>query len=322
MEGFVVSKILSIVDVHNSDFLVILLSFSVLSLVSFTFLWFYNRRKFQSLEHDLPADVVKSYIDAIIQNSQVLKTSLFRGETGDAVMPLMGQERVVEKIKEVPVGDSKLQGKLEETQSLLSKSEKKVSELESMINGGDSKLKSSQNKIAELESQVEKLKSSAGSSGEGSAEEVNGLQSKLDEVSKEKDMLRERLQEYEIIEDDLANLKRLQQENEQLKKSLAEAQGESAPVAAAELAPAATTPAPAVEEAPSPEPVAAAEPSLEEVPDNVTELTAAVAEENIPTAETTEMAPAEEEEGEIVEEEKAPSNDPDDLLREFEKMLG
>ncbi len=311
MEGFVVSKLISVIDVHNSDFLVILLSFSVLSLVSFTFLWFYNRRKFQGLEHDLPADVVKSYIDAIIQNSNVLKTSLFRGETGDSVMPpVMGQERVIEKVKEVQVGDPELQSKLEQTLSQLTQTQKKVEELEGMLSGGDSKLKSSENKVAELEAQVEKLKSG---SADANPEEVTTLQTQIDEISKEKNMLRERLQEYEIIEDDLANLKRLQQENEQLKKSLAEAQG-GAPVQAA-------TPAPeAVAEAIS-EPAPVEE---EAVPDNVTELASAVAqEEEGPTAETTEMAPAEEEEGVAeAKEERAPSNDPDDLLREFEKMLG
>lgn len=47
-------------------------------------------------------------------------------------------------------------------------------------------------------------------------------------VTKERDEIRDRLKEFEIISDDLANLKRLQQENEQLKRSLAAAGG-SAP---------------------------------------------------------------------------------------------
>ncbi len=55
------------------------------------------------------------------------------------------------------------------------------------------------------------------------------LKSELTMVSKERDDLRDRLKEFEIIADDLANLKRLQQENEQLKRSL-QAQGHSVPV--------------------------------------------------------------------------------------------
>jgi hypothetical protein len=41
--------------------------------------WFYNRKKFHQLTHEIPASVVKNYLDSIIQNSTSLKSSLFRG---------------------------------------------------------------------------------------------------------------------------------------------------------------------------------------------------------------------------------------------------
>ena len=41
--------------------------------------WFYNRKKFHQLSHEIPASVVKNYLDSIIQNSAALKSSLFRG---------------------------------------------------------------------------------------------------------------------------------------------------------------------------------------------------------------------------------------------------
>ena len=119
-------------------------------------------------------------------------------------------------------------------------------------------------------------------------------------VTKERDELKDKLQEYSIIEDDLANLKRLQQENEQLKKSL-EASGGTVPEAAAPV----TEPIPA-------EPAAA---PVEEP------AAAAPAEEPIPAEEPAAAAPAEEPAAAAPE---APTEDksPEDLLSEFEKMLG
>ena len=41
--------------------------------------WWHYRRKFNELKHQIPAQVVKNYLDSIIQNSSALKSSLFRG---------------------------------------------------------------------------------------------------------------------------------------------------------------------------------------------------------------------------------------------------
>jgi len=76
----------------------------------------------------------------------------------------------------------------------------------------------------------------------------------VDELTKERDELKGRLQEYEIIEDDLANLKKLQQENEELKKQLA-GKGGSPPTASAPPPP--PPPPPKVEEAKPAAPAAA-----------------------------------------------------------------
>ena len=37
--------------------------------------WVYNRRKFHQLSHQIPASVVKNYLDSIIANSTALKSS-------------------------------------------------------------------------------------------------------------------------------------------------------------------------------------------------------------------------------------------------------
>ena len=94
-------------------------------------------------------------------------------------------------------------------------------------------------------------------------QEVQSLQVKLqeaqaagsgnEELVSELETLRERLKEYEIIEEDLANLKRLQQENDQLKAEIAALKKGGA-------APAPAAPAPAAP-APTPEPQKAATPA-------------------------------------------------------------
>ena len=50
--------------------------------------WWYNRRKFHQLQHQIPASVLKNYLDSIIANSNALKSSLFRGgglEIGEGI---------------------------------------------------------------------------------------------------------------------------------------------------------------------------------------------------------------------------------------------
>jgi uncharacterized membrane-anchored protein len=148
-------------------------------------------------------------------------------------------------------------------------------------------------------------------------------------VTKERNGLLERLKEFEIIADDLANLKRLQQENEQLKRSLA-AQGGSVQVPKQEqtydqnavndlfdnldqsesqsndnkeLEDFLTAPTDAVEE------VASAEEVLIEEPVEETLVEAAIEE---PVVEAPPVAQAK----------SGTDKTPEDLLSEFEKMLG
>jgi hypothetical protein len=92
----------------------------------------------------------------------------------------------------------------------------------------DSKMASSQSTLTSAEAKIKELESLLAKSRTGGGDAV--LSSELSMVAKERDDLKERLKEFEIIADDLANLKRLQQENEQLKRSLAgKGQNEKSP---------------------------------------------------------------------------------------------
>lgn len=224
-------SLINYMDKFGPELLVIQFGFLVILSTLFLWLWFSNRRKYHNLKHAIPANVVKSYLDSIIQNSTALKSSLFRGGGLEvngvpSVMPLAGlmggdnmglngapSTALLEDINQKKALIASLESQLSSAQNSNKELEIKLASLQ--VN-----LTFAENKIKELEALIAQLRSSGG----GDA----GLKSELAMVTKERDEIRDRLKEFEIISDDLANLKRLQQENEQLKKSLA-AQGGSLP---------------------------------------------------------------------------------------------
>lgn len=224
-------SLINYMDKFGPELLVIQFGFLVILSTLFLWLWFSNRRKYHNLKHAIPANVVKSYLDSIIQNSTALKSSLFRGGGLEvngvpSVMPLSGlmggdnmglngapSTALLEDINQKKALIASLESQLSSAQNSNKELEIKLASLQANLTFAE-------NKIKELEALIAQLRTSGG----GDA----GLKSELSMVTKERDEIRDRLKEFEIISDDLANLKRLQQENEQLKKSLA-AQGGSLP---------------------------------------------------------------------------------------------
>lgn len=193
--------------------------------------WFYNRKKFHQLSHEIPASIVKNYLDSIIQNSNSLKSSLFRGGGLDigngipSVMPIgnlpsatnISMGSVGEEVSQKNAEISSLTQKLNDRQKQIVDLEKTIQDLSSGKGGNTElpllkkELSAAQEKIKDLEMRLSK-----GASG---GEELR-LKKELESITLERDEIRERLKEYAIIEEDLANLKRLQQENDQLKAEL------------------------------------------------------------------------------------------------------
>ncbi len=306
--------------------------------------WFYNRKKFHQLGHQIPASVVKNYIDSIIQNSNSLKSSLFRGggiELGNgipSVIPInslpMGTPVSVsgggEELQQKNAEIASLHTKLAEKNRIVSDLERRISDLDKKGGGNSEEAAIYKSEVEKLQKKVEALQhelASAGNKGGGGDAEVK---KQLESVTKERDELKERLKEYEIIEEDLANLKRLQQENEKLKKSL-EAMGGQASTPAV----AATTPAPPVAPA-APPPVAAPAAPVAAAP-VAAAPPAAIASEKIdlPPADAVEVNAAEAQAISEAEVDQGPAKvdgvsaqnagdqkSAEDLLSEFEKMLG
>ena len=283
----------------------------LVTMVAIVIYWFYNRKKFHQLSHEIPASVVKNYLDSIIQNSNSLKSSLFRGGGLDigngipSVVPVgdlpssmnigigSGSEEITQKNAEI----ASLSQKLKDSQKQIADLEKRLQELSAGKGMGaetellKKDLATLQQRLKETENQLAEARASSG----GDA----NLQKELTSVTNDRNELRERLKEYEIIEEDLANLKRLQQENDQLKAELmALRKGAAA--------------APAVAA-----PVVAPSPAAEEELDLEAEMAKAIAESKpaskaAPVEVPVDDVPAEEGEQKSAEE----------LLSEFEKMLG
>ena len=227
--GVVLDSLINYLDKFGRELLYIQFGFLVIVSTLFLWLWFSNRRKYHNLKHAIPANIVKSYLDSIIQNSTALKSSLFRGGGVEvngipSVIPLgslMGGENIaISGAPSTALMEELNQKKayIATLESQLSSSQNSQRDLEAKLGQTLKDLAAAQAKIKELEALLAESKSTGGGD--------EALKSELAMVTKERNEYRDRLKEFEIISDDLANLKRLQQENEQLKRSLA-ARGES-----------------------------------------------------------------------------------------------
>jgi hypothetical protein len=296
-----VNSIINYLEKYSDNIFVIQVWLLIIILATLAWVWFYNRRKYNHLKHQIPASVVKSYLDSIIQNSTALKSSLFRGGGLDvdpssvpSVMPLTDLPGGTSVNLDSIDGDAALKAQISKLEAQLSDQKSISKELESSNATLEGIVKQKQERIEELEALLANA-----SNGDG---EDSGSGEAIIALTKERDELAENLKQYDIISGDLADLKRLKQENEQLKKALAE-KGIAVPI-----------------EEPAEEVAPIVEPEVEEEP---VDKSAAMSDEPAPFAED-----AEEEEEEVVEasapekpEEEEEDTSPEDLLSEFEKML-
>jgi hypothetical protein len=302
-------SLITTLDKFTPEILVILSGLLVITTTLFLWLWFANRRTYNLLRHQLPASVVKTYLDSVIQNSNSLKSALFRGGGNDigampTSMPVIGGG---ESMAAAGPGDAGLRDQVQRLQSEISSLQSQLATANNVKKDLEGALATAHARIKELEALLAKAGTSAG--GDSAA-----VTAELQKVSKERDELREKLKEYEIIEDDLANLKRLQQENQQLKRSLG-VSGGSAPIAAEPIAVSGGS-----------DPLAGAADLFEEVASAPSGEDATAELEQF-LSEGTESPVESEKEVEKALNDSAPKaaaneKTPEDLLSEFEKMLG
>ena len=185
----------------SSEFLLFLALGIFILVCIYAAFWIVHKRRHGVIDTQLPSGPVKAYLNSMIFDAEQLRLQLF-GILGAQLPPekmaMVPQQVVISG----PVDSSKL-GELE------GKLAEQMRALEAMT----------QTK-AQLEKELADSKKNMGVPGANTQQAIE--MKKLEEKVK---LLESRLAEYNVIEDDLANLKRFQQENAALKKALASAGG-------------------------------------------------------------------------------------------------
>lgn len=200
------------------------LAVSVLAALYLAF-WILKKRKYGAANEVVPATLVKTYLSQLIGDAEGIRTQLFGFLESGSAEPRLNLGAALNAV-----------GGGASDPALTARVAEQAKQLETL---NEEKTK--------LEAEVEELKKSASANASAptidNSAETAQAQNKIKELQDKIEQLEGRLNEYSVIEDDLANLKRLQQENKKLKEELAGKGGASAAAADAVVAaaPAAAT---------------------------------------------------------------------------------
>ena len=161
--------------------------------------WLLIRKKKKESAEWVPAALVRAYLDRVRADERETRIKLF-GE--DSVPAAVGGVSLSASLGSASPDPSLLR-EIDTLRSQLSASDQRVMEFDRMMNALRSEKAALEQKLRDMP---------AAAPGAVSAADPA--------LKKELDDLRARLQEYEVIEDDLANLKKFQKENEVLRQKL------------------------------------------------------------------------------------------------------
>jgi hypothetical protein len=159
--------------------------------------WLLIRKKKKESAEWVPAALVRAYLDRVRNEERDIRLQLFGEDSRLAPGP--GAGATVTQILTSP--DPALLGEVAALRAQVTASDARALEFDRLMNG----LRSEK---AALEQKLSSMPAGVGGGGDSGA------------LRKEIDELKARLQEYEVIEDDLANLKKFQKENEVLRQKL------------------------------------------------------------------------------------------------------
>jgi hypothetical protein len=298
----------------------LLIEIFVLCVLSATYAayWFIRRRRTME-DGMIPAGVVKNYISTLIADAEQLRAHLYSLLSGSGIDPAS----LTQMMQGLTAGNTDQVMKQLAQGAVNPAAGAALAQVEPQLNHNSQALEALLIEKQKLERELALLKESknaAGAANPGDAALVGQLQDRIK-------VLEAKLAEYSVIEDDLANLKRLQQENAQLKAQLAGLASGTIVAAVAAPTPAAESPAAdsAFEglvdqvEASLATTTPAKDPNEIAVPDNIVEIALTPTPAETPTVAEIAAAPIE----------AAPTgpistsvgqNDAD-LVAEFEKML-
>lgn len=165
---------------------------------SYAAFWVLRKRRYGSIDTTIPSGPVKAYLNELIGAAEQLRLQLF------GLLSSSGANSNAYRI--IGLGDAAPDPEIT----------KKLTELEARTIDQAKALGVLAEEKSRLEKELTEVKANSLANAASAKNQVEGtkeLQAKVNE-------LESKLTEYSVIEDDLANLKRLQQENEQLKALL------------------------------------------------------------------------------------------------------
>jgi hypothetical protein len=308
---------------------VAMLSFSL----ALAIYWMLVRKKKRETAEWVPAALVRAYLDRVRADERETRARLFGEDVGHvpAAQPGMPLTQMLSSAaptvsQTVVSNDPALVKEIEALRAQLAMADARAMEFDRTMNGLRAE------KTA-LEQKVKDAATAAPAAGAVPAEPAPA-------VAKELEDLRAKLQEYEVIEDDLANLKKFQKENEQLRQRITQLEGGApalqvvqggaaapepsttipnatakveTPVTVVSGAKPEAAPAPAPAPAPAEAPVAAAPAAAPETNTNVLAPVTPTVDAAAPAPAAAAPAPA--------APEKSSKQKEEELLSEFEKML-
>jgi hypothetical protein len=184
--------------------------FTLLSIYCYT--WVVKKRRLGAARNQVPAGMVKVYLEQLIGEAQFVRTQLFglAGGVAPATDQIAAHFQAGASPQTHHTTDAPLStGGAEIPNDLL----ERLKALEAQLAQKESMVVNINVEKTKLLEEVENLKQNEKIMGSASTGNNEDLIQKIK-------ALEERLEEYALFEDDLANLKRLQQENAQLKKQL------------------------------------------------------------------------------------------------------
>lgn len=207
--------------------------FTLLS--AYCYHWVIKRRRLGAARSQVPAGVVKAYLNQLINEAQFVRTQLFGLISGDPSEAAKLQSLFLKPNFEAgsaPAADamaafqasSPSAGGANLSGSVPSDLIDRLKALESQLAAKESLVVNINVEKTKLLEEIENLKQN-----QKALQNSSAMSAGQDELLKKIKNLEERLEEYSLFEDDLANLKRLQQENNALKKRLEDSGASSGP---------------------------------------------------------------------------------------------
>lgn len=245
------------------------LAFCVLLMSYFAF-WILKKRKYGSAGQVVPASLLRAYLNSLIGDAEQLRQQLFglmRGTSG-VHEPSLQLGSSATSLASLAAGAGL------GSPALGAGGGAQLSSLEAKVAEQSRTIESLAQERTQLQNDLMAAKAASGGGGGDATASVGASGPSAEDVARTKglqekvDALEARLAEYAVIEDDLANLKRLQQENAKLKSALessgqnvASIVGQAVPDPLPETPAAASEPVMAAVPDPIPSPAPAAEPS-------------------------------------------------------------